>query len=204
MELNCFCGKGKSIALITKSKNLLIMKLTAFFMIICCLQLSAAGISQTVTIKVENAPLEKVFEMVEQQTDFMFFYEKKLLLWSKPVTIDVSNLALTEFLDLLFREEPLAYSIRNTTITVNRKSLPTNRIMLRSNSPEEIPFMKVTGKVLNTDGNPLAGATIIRVGRKSFTISDAKGNFSIEAELGDTLSISYVGYESANWKVKGP
>jgi TonB-linked SusC/RagA family outer membrane protein len=204
MELNCFCGKGRAIALITRSQNFLIMKLTAFFMIIGCLQLSAAGISQTVTIKVEKAPLEKVFEMVEQQTDFMFFYEKKLLLWSKPVTIDVSNVALTTFLDLLFREEPLAYSIRNTTITVNRKSVSNNRIILRENNPEEISFMRVSGKVLSTEGTPLAGASIVRLGRKSFTISDQKGSFSIEAELGDTLLVSYVAHETVRWKVTGP
>ena len=201
MELNCFCGLGRSIALITKNQNILIMKLTAFFMIIGCLQLNAAGNAQTVTIKVENTPLEKVFDLVEQQTGYMFFYEKALVIATRPVSINVVNKELTSFLDLLLWDQPLKYSIKNTTISINRKTVPRTMQALKINGDLENPLIKVTGLVLGTDGKPLAGASVNRKDQKEYSISDQKGRFMIEAEMGDTLIVTFVGYETTKWKV---
>lgn len=176
------------------------MKLTAFFMIIGCLQLSAAGISQTVTIEVENAPLVKVFKMVEEQTGYMFFYEKKLLESTRPVTVKARNTSVADFLSLLLKDQPLGFSIRNTTITINRKEgktqIPTTEPVVTVS-----PLIRVTGLVTGKDGAPLVGATVIDLTRSTHDFTDAKGRFSLEAEIGDSLQISYVDHEVLKLKV---
>jgi TonB-linked SusC/RagA family outer membrane protein len=52
----------------------------------------------------------------------------------------------------------------------------------------------VKGKVLDEEGLPLPGATIMIVGSTTGTSTDIDGNFSIEAKTGDVLEVSFVGY----------
>lgn len=52
----------------------------------------------------------------------------------------------------------------------------------------------VKGKVTDTDGKPLIGATIMVKGTNKGTISGTNGEFTIQAEEGSVLVISYIGY----------
>ena len=52
----------------------------------------------------------------------------------------------------------------------------------------------VSGTVNSTDGQPIPGATILVQGTNAGTTSDFDGNFSISAEVGQNLEISYVGF----------
>lgn len=54
----------------------------------------------------------------------------------------------------------------------------------------------INGKILDESGVPLPGATIVLKGTTKGVSSDFDGDFSIEAELGQTLQISFVGYET--------
>ena len=54
----------------------------------------------------------------------------------------------------------------------------------------------ITGVVSDNEGLPLPGATILVEGTSTGVTTDFDGNFSITAEEGDTLNISYVGYQS--------
>ena len=52
----------------------------------------------------------------------------------------------------------------------------------------------VKGKVTDTDGKPLIGATIMVKETNKGTISGTNGEFTIQAEEGSVLVISYIGY----------
>lgn len=63
---------------------------------------------------------------------------------------------------------------------------------------------KVSGTVLsNNDGMPLIGVSIVVEGTNQGTVTDFDGNFSIPAKTGQTLKISYIGYETQEVKVTG-
>ncbi len=53
----------------------------------------------------------------------------------------------------------------------------------------------ISGKVISSDGTPLAGVSVRIKGTTRGTTTDNKGNFSIDANKGEVLVISYVGYE---------
>lgn len=55
----------------------------------------------------------------------------------------------------------------------------------------------VTGTVTDADGIPLPGATVIVQGTDTATSADFDGNYSIAAENGEILVISFVGYNQA-------
>lgn len=55
---------------------------------------------------------------------------------------------------------------------------------------------QITGTVKDDDGAPLPGASIVKKGTTVGTTTDFDGNFSINAEQGDTLVLSYIGFET--------
>lgn len=54
--------------------------------------------------------------------------------------------------------------------------------------------IKLLGLVVDADGHPLAGATIIESPSGKGTVSDMKGNFAIDVSRNSVLTVSYIGY----------
>lgn len=55
---------------------------------------------------------------------------------------------------------------------------------------------KISGKVTDEKNQALVGVSVVIKGTTKGTVSDADGNYSIEADGGQTLSFSFVGYTS--------
>lgn len=55
---------------------------------------------------------------------------------------------------------------------------------------------KIVGTVVDNDGEPIIGANIVVKGTGNGTITDLSGNFTIMTNVGATLEISFVGYET--------
>ena len=53
-----------------------------------------------------------------------------------------------------------------------------------------------TGTVVDSEKEPLIGASVSVVGGKVGAITDIDGNFTIQCKQGDMLEISYVGYNN--------
>jgi hypothetical protein len=83
------------------------MKFTAFIFLATCLQVSATGTSQTITLSENNASLEKIFREVKRQTSYDFWYESKLLRNAKKVDIQVTNASLEQVLNICFQDQLL-------------------------------------------------------------------------------------------------
>ena len=73
------------------------------------------------------------------------------------------------------------------------------------NPPTTSPAPKITikGKITDEAGQALEGATIYVKGTTNGVKSDANGDFSIVAESGSVLIISYIGYNTAEIKTDG-
>lgn len=52
----------------------------------------------------------------------------------------------------------------------------------------------ISGKVVDSQGTPIIGASIVVKGKNVGAMSDANGNFSLEAQPGSVLVVSYIGY----------
>lgn len=63
--------------------------------------------------------------------------------------------------------------------------------------------IKVTGKVIDVLSEPVIGASVQVKGTTNGIITDLNGSFSLNAEKGDILHISYIGYTPQDVKVTG-
>ncbi|MFT6837258.1 MAG: iron complex outermembrane receptor protein [Sediminicola sp.] len=54
---------------------------------------------------------------------------------------------------------------------------------------------QITGTVYDDEGTPLGGASVVKKGTTTGTTTDFNGKFSLNAEVGDMLVFSYIGFE---------
>lgn len=172
------------------TKTLLCMRITAFLLLIGTLQVSATGRAQTLSLSERNSPLEKIFTRIKAQTGYQFWIEASLLNNAKPVNLQVSNAPLKEVLDRCFEDQPLTYEIVGKVIIVKDRPEPQ---LPQPPAPE--PFETITGIVVDAKTQErIAGASIIVKGEKKGVSTNDRGEFSINAQRGDILVVSYVGY----------
>ncbi|HTB24135.1 MAG TPA: TonB-dependent receptor plug domain-containing protein, partial [Puia sp.] len=174
-------------------KPVLVLKLTAIFLTVAMLHVSAKSISQTVSFSGSDVPLEKVFDAVKTQTGFVFFYDVDILKKSGPVTLHVKNVPLEDFLRQAFANSPLKYSIQNNAIIVTLRDIDAEM------PPGDI---SISGRIVDADGNPLSGATISMKTESGMLaiMSDADGKFSFSAKAGTAIEVSFVGYKTYTFK----
>ncbi|UYZ64380.1 carboxypeptidase-like regulatory domain-containing protein [Hymenobacter weizhouensis] len=66
------------------------------------------------------------------------------------------------------------------------------------------PTVTLAGRVLDEEGRPLAGATVMIKGQRTGTGTDAKGNYKLEVPAGDnTVVYGYGGYEDQELRTRG-
>lgn len=59
----------------------------------------------------------------------------------------------------------------------------------------------VTGTLLDAEGNPIPGVTIMVKGTKVATVTDLDGNYSIDCNVGETLVFSFIGMKTQQQQV---
>lgn len=166
------------------------MKLTAILLLSACLQVSATGFSQNITLSEKNVPLQKVFKQIHKQTGYQFFYQDEMLDKAGRISINVKNAPLEKVLAICFKDIPLSYSIANNAITVKPKNVD---VVLQP----QLPVANIIhGTVKDAKGNSLAGVSVIVKGTTKGTSTGTDGSFSIDANVGDVLEFSMVGYQT--------
>jgi TonB-linked SusC/RagA family outer membrane protein len=169
------------------------MKLTAFLVVMACLQVSTRVYSQKVSLSLTNVSLEKVFKEITRQTGYSFLYTDEVLNSTQNVDIRIKNVPLEVALERTFTNQPLTWSIVARTVVVKRKTdyLPTT------------PGTDVHGHVADSTGKPMAGVTVTLFGSRKGVATDADGTFTINAPEHATLHFSFVGYEGVDISVDG-
>jgi TonB-linked SusC/RagA family outer membrane protein len=182
------------------SKKWLVMRLTAFIMLVFSISASATGYSQKITIFEKDAPLEKVFTQIKQQSSYVFFYDEDWMKQANRVTLNVENASLESVLKLCFKNQPLSYSIVGTTIVLKQASMiAPPAIFLPILTP--VPVV-ILGQVIAEDGKPLIGATVKVKGSNIGVRTDANGNYKISvADTKVALVFSFIGFEEQEVKI---
>ncbi len=158
--------------------------------------------AQTVTLTEKNASLETLFKQIERQTGYFFVYRDEWIAQATKITINVKGVSLKEALDICFKEQTLSYIIVDKLIVVKQKEQSANTSGVSRAAPS-IQKTVIKGVVKDSSNQPLFGATVLIKGTPKSAVTDAMGNFSIEVQPGQTLIVSYVGYETEENKVVG-
>ena len=169
------------------SQILLRMKLT-FVLVFCMLvQMFAAVNAQTVTLKKQNASLEEIIWELKEQTKFVFLYSSADVATVKGIDIDMQNSQIDAILKKCLEGTDLQFVKENNAIIIRQANGKT--------AVPQVQSRKITGKVIDEDGNPLPGVAVLIEGTTIGVATDMDGKYDLTCpEMKDiVLKFSYIG-----------
>ena len=119
-----------------------------------------------VTLDLQNVTLNDMFEEMKKQTDYDFFYNAQLLRARGFVSVKADNEEVTSVLDRVLPGVNLEYQMNNNLVTIRAK---------KADPQQEINLVPVKGRVVDENGNPLPGATIVIHGTSMGVATDVVG-----------------------------
>jgi hypothetical protein len=180
-----------------------IMRLSLFFMVVStAIAWSATTYSQStkLSVNLRDATVKEVIEAIEEQSEFLFLYQEGQVDLNRRVTIHAEEKQLQEILDEVFKGTDNIYLVSDRQVVIGkapRKALEAQLSVLQKDLGTVIqqpPQKEITGKVTDTSGDPLPGATVMVKGTTIGTVTDADGNFSLKVADNATIRVSYIGY----------
>ena len=173
-------------------KLLRVIKLSVFLLLLSLSQVFAAkSYSQKtkINIHVENASITDVFRNIENQSEFYFLYSPKIIDEQKRVNIDVKNGHIATVLDKLLAGTDLDYMI------IDRQIVISDRNLLGLGKPQAVQ-KTIQGKIVDDQGVPLPGVSVVIKGTTNGTITNLDGMYSLNVAEGDTIVYSFIGFKS--------
>lgn len=162
------------------------LKLTTLLLLLAIFNVKAHTYAQSkVSLDMKNSTIEKVIETIEQKTDFRFVYNINDIDLDRTISINVKEQSIDAVLDKIFKGTPTGFRVRGTQIILKKESKE------QATAPKE----KIRGKVVDENGLPLPGASVLEEGTKNGVATDIDGNFEINVENKDAIIIvSFMGY----------
>lgn len=170
---------------------LLVMKLIVILLTTAIMQVSAGSYAQRITLNERKTPLIKVIDKIRLQSGYDFIYNDFDLKGAKDVTIHINNMALEEGVERCLEGQDLTYEIKEKTIVLKRKE---KSLFSKLSDLIHLPIT-VKGVITDEKGIGLPGAIIRVKDGNNHTIANSNGEFSISADEGTILLISFIGYK---------
>ncbi|RYY58875.1 MAG: SusC/RagA family TonB-linked outer membrane protein [Chitinophagaceae bacterium] len=189
-------AKGTAVRGRSLVKWLLVMKLTAILLTVCCLNLSARGLAQEkINLSVKDVKIKSALGAIQKVSSYRFFYSDDILPGDVRVTVDAKDATLNFLLDYIFERTKLTYQLlENNVVVVAQKGAL-------------IAAPTVTGTVKFKGDSGLttaAGIVITEQGTTRSVVTNEQGSFTIEVSSPDaTLVISHVGYTTQRIPLAG-
>ena len=174
-------------------KLFLIMKLAIFLVVFAVLQSVAGSVfsqASGLTLNLKESKVEEILLQIENQSNYVFLYNKDLIDVEKTTSINVKSASVNDVLNLLFEGTNINYKMVGRQIVLS----PLYSMQQK----------KVTGKVTDLNGEPLPGVAISLKGTTVGTITSNEGTYELPKVAEDaTLVFSFVGMKSQEIQVQG-
>ena len=182
-------------------KVFFVMRITLFFILLSsAIAFSANSYSQKAkfSLHLSNSSLGDALKTIEEQSEFIFFYQDQGIDLNRTVNIIVVDKTVDNILDQLFKGSDNVYKINDRQIIIGKsqKKLEIEKLPVKRFFEEQQPQKKMLkGKVTDTKGNPIPGTTVFVEGTTVGTITNGEGVFELDVPLeSKVLSFSFVGY----------
>ncbi|WP_372650317.1 TonB-dependent receptor [Draconibacterium sp.] len=147
-------------------------------------------------IDMKNSTIRDVIEYVENNSKFVFLYKNQDLDVSKRVNLKLENASIDEILDAIFEDEDIQYEVYDRQIVVKKAEHTTLAVDQNTR--------KITGVVIDIEGEPIPGVTVMVTGTAIGTVTDIEGKFTLDIpEAAEALHVSFVGMKTQEVAIAG-
>lgn len=136
------------------------------------------------SVNITEQSIAEVLDVIEQKTDFNFFYNSKIVKVDKKVSVNVEDENVFTILDRILSNSDIQYKVIDKDV-----------ILTVGNSTQQME-KTVTGTVADAQGEPIPGANIVVKGTTNGVTSDIDGKFVIQVPDNSTLLVSFIGYKT--------
>lgn len=165
------------------------------FILASCLFSSVSFASnRIITLNLKKKPLQTVLVELEKQSKLSFVYNTNDINLKKLVTVQVSKAPIKRVLNIILQRTSITYKIvgDHIILSVDKPRQNTTFNLKDSKNSDNT----ITGIIKDTAGEPAIGASVTIDGSKQGVVTDLNGRFSIKANPGDRLKVSYIGYKT--------
>lgn len=178
-----------------------IMKIIVFLLTVCLMQISAATKAQYLTIKKDRATLRELFTEIQRQTGYSVVYRAEMIDRAQRVSVNLNEVPLATAMEKILEKQPMDFAIDGKEIVLRPKPMKVRVSRMTSTGTEiqeELSLQEtIRGRVIDTLGAPLAGASIRLKGHQLQTLTDRNGYFTFPVSGDDvTLIVSFVGFRT--------
>ncbi len=170
--------KGNGGGIIQKAIRMI--KAVAVLLCVGMVSVHADTYSQQITVNIKNGNLTDLFEKIQQQSDYVFFYQDRLVS-DKRIDVSARNENMQRLLRKVLSKEDLDYVITGNQVTIK--------------SREEAQQRTVQGTVRDENGVPLQSVNVLIKGSTVGTMTDQDGRYQIAVTGEVTLIFSMMGYQ---------
>jgi len=150
-----------------------------------------------ISITARNTPVREVLKMIEAKSDYHFAYNNKLIDVTRKVDVTATNKKIGDILKGIFANTDITCKVLDSQII-----LASAKEMGETVTNTKATSEKVTGKVIDENGQPLPGVTVVVQGRKVGTVTDINGFYSVSnLPQNAVLQFSFVGMLTREVKV---
>lgn len=160
---------------------------------------SLSASAQNISLKANNITVKDAIEQVKKKSGYSFVFSTSDVNTKKRVTLSLQNAKIDEAVRQILRgQENVDYDLQGKTVVLKKD----NTVKKGGNISKGNATHKITGRVLDSKGEPIIGASLKEDGTSNGTITDINGSFVINVDE-DTplLVISSVGFTTQ--KVRG-
>ena len=156
-------------------------------------------LNKQVSIRFENVELREALVLLERTAEVQFVYSSKAIHANRKVSITANNKKLSDVLDATLKPLKIGYKVIGGQILLNVSVKTSETAPLSKNESigQNIKtnlIQTITGVVKDEKGEPAPGVNIVIKGTTKGVQSDMDGKFSIDAEVGNILVFTSVGY----------
>lgn len=169
------------------------------FLLLTTIAMSSFNVNdgQKAVIEFKQASLTEVFSKVEKVYSVQFTYDPSVLEFSGRIDLPRRERTLADLLQQIKNITGLQFMQIGNLVGVQKAGVA------KRYSPMATPPITVKGVVRDMDNNPMSGVTINVKGKAQRTVvTNDAGEFTISAERGDVLIISYVGFNTQELAVE--
>ncbi len=156
-----------------------------------------------ITIHMDQQPMKKVLDRIEQESGLIFSYNSRLIDADEAVSIHLYRVSLEEALSILFAERRISFEVVEQQVVLNRDR--GRKVKQEAAQPQDSTvgiqvIFTLSGFVKDSrTGELLIGATITIPGGTVGTITNAYGFYSLTLQSeAEELIFTYPGDGSDN------
>jgi TonB-linked SusC/RagA family outer membrane protein len=145
--------------------------------------------SKRISLDLRNVTVEDALNTIEEQSEFYFLYNSKLIDVDRRVNVKAKNQLIFNILDGMFASTDVKYRVEERQIILSLKSWNAPVVAAGRQN-----VARITGRVIEINGEPVVGANVIEKGTTNGTVTDVDGKFSLNVADNAILQISFIGY----------